>query len=102
VIRLTGTITYADGTARPVEVVQVEFAAWELHALRSGIPVNPEGAPPITMLRYLGYAATQRGKPEREWTDYEEWNAGVLDVELEGDVDPSAGVPAFPPVRSAG
>ena len=102
-IRLSGTILYTDETRAAVEVVQAEFAAWELHALRLGLPVNPEGAPPITMLRYLGYAATQRGKPPREWADYDEWNSKVLDVELEGDMSGESGAaPSFPPVRSAG
>lgn len=108
-IRLTGQITYQDGRVDPVEVTQAQFAAWELYAIRLGLPANPEGAPPITMLRYLGFAACQQGKPRRDWPPFEDWDALVLDVELEGDAEAIAaaagnGEPTavFPQVRSAG
>lgn len=106
-IRLVGTVTYTDGDTRAVEVAQAEFGAWELHALRLGLPANPEGAPPITMLRYLGFAAIHRGEPARDWPDYDEWNSRVLDVELAdptGELDANGdGVTAtFPAARSVG
>jgi hypothetical protein len=111
VIRLTGEITYQDGRIEAVEASQAAFAAWELYALRLGLPVNPEGAPPITMLRYLGFAATQqaKGQPRRDWPPFEDWDATVTDVNLEGDGETAAGNPTdpgatqvFPQVRSAG
>ena len=46
-IRLVGTVTYADGRVEEIECGQREFAAWERFALRAGLPVSAEQAPPV-------------------------------------------------------
>jgi hypothetical protein len=84
-IRLTGTVTYRDGRTELIEVTQAEYAGFELWALRHGIPANPEGAPPMTMTRYLGYQATQRAAHDSAelWEPWEAWDGEVMDVTLE-------------------
>ena len=104
-IRLVGRVAYHDDTSEPLEVMQGEFAAWELYALRNGIPIQPDRAPPIIMLRYLAFAAVHRGQPRSEWPAYEEWDQSVADVELEGEAlagVEAAETAAFPQVRLGG
>lgn len=92
-IRLVGTVTYTGGREEPIECGQIEFAAWERYALRAGLPVQAELAPPVTMLRFLGYAAVNRGKPQADWPlTFEEWGAEVEDVALEAPEE-AANVP---------
>jgi hypothetical protein len=102
VIRLTGTVTSHDGQTSAVEVGQGELAAWEIYALRNGLSIDTAtGAPsqPATMIRFLGYAAAQRGKTRSDWPSFEDWDAQTASVDL--DADPEA-TQAFPQVRSAG
>jgi len=84
-IRLEGTVTYADGREQRIVVTQAEYAAFELWALRHGIPANPEKAPPMVMTRYLGFVATQRAAHiERDaWRSWEAWDDDVTDVTLD-------------------
>jgi len=107
VIRLEGVITYRDGRTDNIEVTQAEYAAWELWAIRHGIGPTPDKAPPMTMTRYLGYAAAQRAAHlERDaWRSFEAWDGDVMDVSLEvpeGAELPDAGAVPFPPDRLAG
>jgi hypothetical protein len=100
VIRLSGTVTYRDGRTELIEVTQAEYAGFELWALRQGIPANPDGAPPMTMTRYLGYQATQRtahSSPEL-WDDWDAWDRDVMDVTLEADA--ADGAAAVDPTRT--
>ena len=104
-IRVSGQLTMADGTVIPLEAGQQEFAAWEIYALRNGLPADFERAPKLTMLRYLGYAAQNRGTPKPDWEPFEIWDAEVLEVEMssaEGVEDVGAGVPPTQTDRSAG
>ena len=103
-IRLAGTITYTDGREQRIEVMQAEYAAYELWAIRHGLNPAPDSSPPMTMTRYLGYAATQRqtGRPEHEWPGFDEWGTDVADVTIDPPEDGIAEAPPFPPVRSAG
>ena len=104
-IRLTGTITDTHGRQTAIEITQAEYAAYELWAIRQGLNPSPEASPPMTMTRYLGYAAQQRqtGRPAHEWPGFDEWGVDVADVTLETPEDGTgAEAPPFPPVRSAG
>lgn len=104
-IRLEGTITYTDGREERITVTQAEYADFEMWAMRHGIPAQPEAAPPMTMTRYLGYAAAMRAAhltPDA-WRPWEEWGAGVADVTLDVPEDPAAAsVPPTPAARLAG
>jgi hypothetical protein len=104
VIRLEGTVTYEDGNEQRIVVTQAEYAAFELWALRNGIPANPQGAPPMTMTRYLGYVATQRAThtAAEEWPTFEEWGAGAADVTLDVPEGADIRVPPTPVDRLAG
>jgi hypothetical protein len=105
VIRLEGTITYTDGREERIEVHQAEYADYELWAIRHGLNPAPDASPPMTMTRYLGYAAAERksGRPPGEWVPFEEWGGLVADVTLDAPPEGfSAEAPPFPPVRSAG
>ena len=101
-IQLTGTITYRDGHTQAIEVSQAEYAAWELWALRHNIPATPNQTPPMTMTRYLGYAAAMHmgGGERAKWPSYEDWQDNVSDVTL--DADDAEAVKAFPPAASVG
>lgn len=106
-IRLEGTVTYADGRAERIVVTQAEYAAFELWALRHGIPAGPEQAPVMTMTRYLGYAATQRAAHlERDaWRSWDAWDGDVADVTLDAPEELEQVTAAAPPTlvdRSAG
>lgn len=94
-IRLEGSVTFADGRRETITVGQFEFAAWERYALRHGLGVKAEDAPPITLLRYLGYAALQKvsGRLQPDWPDFEEWGATVDEVELDTEPGETAVVP---------
>jgi hypothetical protein len=85
VIRLSGTISFRDGRVVGVEVRQAEYAAWELYAMRHGFSAKPDQSPPMTMTRYLAFAAIQREhlKPIRDWDDFDDWSLQVDDVELD-------------------
>ena len=88
-IDLNGVVTFRDGTTLAVSAHQGEYAAWERYALRKGYPMhqptldNPGAS--ATMVRYLGYAACHQGRPQSEWESFDVWDAGVVDVTLEGD-----------------
>ena len=99
-IRLEGVVTYTDGREQRIEVTQAEYAEFELWALRQGIPANPEGAPPMIMTRFLGYAATQRAAhlARDAWRTFEDWGGDVTDVTLDA---PEDGVAAAPPTLKA-
>jgi hypothetical protein len=107
VIRAAGTVYYVDGREEPFTATQAEFAAWELQAMRLGLPPITPGMGEadvvggLTMARFIGYVATQRAKgvPERQWEPRDEWEARVAEVSMEGD---AAEVPPSPPVRSVG
>lgn len=104
-IRLTGTVTYRDGHTDQVEVTQAEYAAFELWCLRAGIDATPEKTPPMTMTRYLAYAALQHAAhlEPAAWRSFEAWGYDVADVELEGaDEAGNAEAPPFPVDRLAG
>ena len=85
-------------------MTQAEYAAFELWALRHGIAPNPEGAPPMTMTRYLGYAATQRAAhldPDA-WRSFEHWGVDVADVTLDAPEGLEVEAPPTLQARSVG
>jgi hypothetical protein len=96
VIRLVGVVTFADGTVEPVEATQADFAAFELWAIRHGLPSSGPNLPPITLSRYLAYASLQRGEHEsrQDWEPFDVWDGRVANVDLESpdeapSVDPT-------------
>lgn len=104
VIRLEGTITYQDGTREPIVVTQREYAAFELWALRHGLSAAPDQAPPMLMMRFLGYAAHYHGTGEAPstWPPFEEWAADDVTLETPEGVDGNeAGADARPFQKAA-
>lgn len=107
-IRIEGRIQFRDGETQLVTATQAEFAAYEVYALRHGLPPALDQAPVTTMMRYVAYAAAHHDTPPHDWPSYEEWGMRVAEVEF--DRDPTSddlelgGDPTqvFPQVRSAG
>lgn len=101
-IRIGGQVTYADGRTTHYEATQREFAAWERYALRSGLPTagDPKAGTgaPLTMTRYLAWAAIQRG--DEDPVSFDVWDAMVAEVTADEGAETVAD--PTPADRSAG
>lgn len=89
-IRLKGTVEYDGGRTETFETGPAALAEWELFALRHGYPIG-DGAP--AMLSALVIAHFALGVKE----GFDVWRRSVTGVEMDAE-----GVPAFPPVPTAG
>ena len=114
-IRVSGTVTLADGTRHPFAGGPREFSAWERYALANGLPTaqNAAGSSAgLTMMWYLAYACVTREAAERP--AFDEWLNTLIDLadfELEmpsptqaaasGELSPALPrEPASPPISS--
>ena len=74
-IRIRGTVEYADGRTEAFTAGSAARAEWELYAHRHGLPID--GSPILAALVIACYVL--RGSLE----GFELWRAEVVDVELE-------------------
>lgn len=92
-------LTYTNGTVVEVEDLNptiADLAAWELYALKRGLPTQLEEAQRLvqaTLIMFLIHRALDRNG---DTAAFDEWRESIVEADLDGEVEAGS----VPPTRA--